>query len=139
MVMFSHEPQLLLVEDAPGDILLIRRAIGQAGLSVQMRLAMDGEQAMQILSEAAYRPDLVILDVNIPKLSGLSVLERCTVDAPVVVFTSSSSLDDRLRAISLGAKEFVQKPTDLDAFEEQVSRIIRNWLASSNATVSAGN
>lgn len=137
--MFSHEPQLLLVEDAPGDILLIRRAIGQAGLSVQMRLAMDGEQAMQILSEAAYRPDLVILDVNIPKLSGLSVLERCTVDAPVVVFTSSSSLDDRLRAISLGAKEFVQKPTDLDAFEEQVSRIIRNWLASSNATVSAGN
>lgn len=137
--MFSHEPQLLLVEDAPGDILLIRRAIGQAGLSVQMRLAMDGEQAVQILSEAAYRPDLVILDVNIPKLSGLSVLERCTVDAPVVVFTSSSSLDDRLRAISLGAKEFVQKPTDLDAFEEQVSRIIRNWLASSNATVSAGN
>ena len=139
MAMFSHEPQLLLVEDAPGDILLIRRAIGQAGLPIQMRLARDGEQAMQILSEAAYRPDLVILDVNIPKLSGLSVLERCTVDAPVVVFTSSSSLDDRMRAISLGAKEFVQKPTDLDAFEEQVSRIIRNWLASSNVTVGAGN
>ena len=135
----SKDIQLLLVEDTPGDILLIRRAIRQAGVSVQVRLAMDGEQAIKILSEAAYRPDLVILDVNIPKLSGLSVLERCRVEAPVVVFTSSSSLDDRVRATALGAKEYVQKPSDLDAFEEQVSRMIRNWLISPDMAASAGN
>jgi len=138
-IMHSREPQLLLVEDTPGDILLIRRAIAQTGLTPHIRLAMDGEQATQILSDESYRPDLVILDVNIPKITGLALLERCRVAAPVVVFTSSSSLDDRLRAIALGAKDYVQKATDLEAFEQQVARIVQDWLGSSNLAAGAGN
>jgi DNA-binding response OmpR family regulator len=69
----------------------------------------------------------VILDLNLPKPSGFTLLERSHIDAPVVVFSSSSNPDDLLRAFELGAREFVQKPTDLVEFARQVSQIVRIW------------
>jgi CheY-like chemotaxis protein len=118
---------VLLVEDNPGDVLMVRQALAGVGVPITIRVAVDGKQAIEILTTRDFAPDLVILDLNIPQLSGLSVLERCHIDAPIVVFTSSSDPRDRQSAFELGAKEYVQKPTDLGEYREVVSRMVRNW------------
>jgi two-component system response regulator len=82
---------------------------------------------MQMLAARQFKPDLVILDLNIPTVSGLSFLECSQPDVPVVVFTSSTDPQDRRCSFELGAKEFVQKPTDLGEFVRQVSQIVRHW------------
>jgi len=122
--------ELLLVEDSAGDILLIRQALAGAGVPITVHVAVDGKQAMQILAARHFDFDLVILDLNIPKLSGLAVLERIQVDVPVVVFTSSSDPRDRQSSFELGAKDFVEKPTDLAEYSEVVSRMVRNWASA---------
>ena len=88
---------------------------------------MDGKQAVQMLASRHFCPNLVILDLNVPKLSGLSVLECSQRDIPVVVFTSSADPLDRRCSFELGVKEFVQKPIDLGIYAEVVSRMVQNW------------
>jgi two-component system, chemotaxis family, response regulator Rcp1 len=119
--------ELLLVEDNAGDILLIRQALAGESFPISIHVAVDGKQAIQILAARQFNPDLVILDLNIPKLAGLSVLEGIEPDVPVVVFTSSSSPLDRQCSFELGAKDYVQKPTDLREYMRQVSQIVRTW------------
>jgi CheY-like chemotaxis protein len=119
--------EVLLIEDNPGDILLIRQVLGNEPWPINVRVAMDGKQAVQMLAARHFQPNLVILDLNIPKLSGLSVLECSQRDIPVVVFSSSSASLDRCCSFELGAKEFVQKPTDLEVYAQEVSRMVRNW------------
>jgi DNA-binding response OmpR family regulator len=119
--------ELLLVEDNAGDILLIRQTLAAESFPISIHVAMDGKQAVQILAARQFIPDLLILDLNIPKISGLSVLERIQPDVPVVVFTSSSSPLDRQCSFELGAKDYVQKPTDLGEFVQRVSQIVRTW------------
>jgi DNA-binding response OmpR family regulator len=116
--------ELLLVEDNAGDILLI---LAGESFPISIHVAVDGKQAIQILAARQFNPDLVILDLNIPKLAGLSVLEGIEPDVPVVVFTSSSSPLDRQCSFELGAKDYVQKPTDLREYMRQVSQIVRTW------------
>jgi CheY-like chemotaxis protein len=118
---------VLVVEDNLGDVLMIRQALAGAGIPITIRVAVDGKQAMEILIARDFTPDLVILDLNIPKLSGLAVLERCHIDAPVVVFSSSSDPRDRQSSFELGAKDYVQKPTDLAEYRETVSQMVRSW------------
>jgi len=79
---------VLLIEDSPGDVLMVRQAL--AGESIRVRVALDGQQAVQIMSEGDFRADMVILDLNLPKLSGFSILQRTRPAVPVVVFSSSS-------------------------------------------------
>lgn len=94
---------------------------------MSVHVAVNGDQAIQILAAEQFMPDIVILDLSHPKLSGLSFLKRWHIDAPVVVFSSSSSLQDREWALELGAKEYVQKPRDLGQFARLMSQIVRNW------------
>lgn len=119
--------EVLLVEDNPGDIFLIRQVLASQAWPVNVRVATDGKQAAQLLAARHFYPNLVILDLNVPKLSGLSVLECSQREIPIVVFTSSADPRDRHCAFELGAKEFVQKPADLAAYTQAVSRIVRNW------------
>jgi CheY-like chemotaxis protein len=119
--------ELLLVEDHAGDILLIRQALAGENFPISIHVAVDGKQAMQILAARQFEPDLILLDLNIPKISGLVVLEGIEPDVPVVVFTSSSDPKDRQSSFDLGAKDYVQKPTDLAEYGEVVSRMVRNW------------
>jgi CheY-like chemotaxis protein len=119
--------EVLLVEDNAGDILLMRQTLAREPFPISIHVAVDGKQAMQMLAARQFEPDLVILDLNIPKMSGLSVLERTQLEVPVVVFTSSSNPLDRQCSFELGAKDYVQKPTDLGDFVQQVSQLVRTW------------
>jgi len=102
--------------------------------SVHLNIARDGEQALQILREPDYKPDLIILDLNIPKLSGYAVLASYPLrkTTPVVVFTASQNEADVDRAFSLGAKDFVHKPMDLDDYKTAVSGIVQKWTSTNN-------
>src|SRR5215471_5345148 len=120
--------QVLLVEDSASDILLITQTFREQPFPISVRVAMDGEQALQMLADVSFRPDVVILDLNIPKVHGFEVLRRRnSPEMRIVVFSSSSNPDDLRRSFELGAQEYVHKPIGLDEFREQVTQIVRNW------------
>ena len=120
--------EILLVEDNAGDAVLIRQILAEASVPVNLHIARDGEQAMTMLSDAHFQPALIILDLNIPRVSGAALLERWkSIDTPVVVFSSTSNEAERERVLALGAREFIQKPTDIEAFTAAVCGIIERY------------
>ena len=121
--------ELLLIEDSAGDIMLIRQVLSREPMQISIRVAVDGKQAKEILDGHEFIPDLVILDLNIPQPSGFAVLQDIQPDVPVVVFTSSSNPQDRLRSFDLGAKDYVRKPVDLAEYSAEVSRMVRTWAS----------
>lgn len=131
-------PKVLLVEDNAGDILLIRQVLSKSSFSVRLHVAMDGEQAVDMLADLQFKPDLVVLDLNIPKIHGLVVLEKCMPAAPVVVFSSSASPVEIKRAIELGVREFVRKPSDLGDFAKAVKKMIQDWGTSPSCDAACG-
>jgi CheY-like chemotaxis protein len=130
--------KLLLVEDSPAEILLIRQVLARESVPVSLHVAVDGKQASEILAAGQFKPDLVLLDLNLPKLSGLSVLEHCRPHVPVVVFSSSISPDDIQRSFQLGVRDFVPKPSDLESYRRVVSYIVHTWGAKDSAAKFAG-
>jgi DNA-binding response OmpR family regulator len=125
--------EILLVEDNAGDAVLIRQILAEAAKPVNLHIVRDGEQALTLLSDAHFRPALIILDLNIPRISGTALLERWkSQDIPVVVFSSSLSDAERTRVLELGALEFVQKPTDMEAFAAAVSRMVQRYAEPGN-------
>jgi CheY-like chemotaxis protein len=123
--------EVLLVEDNAGDAVLIRQILADASIHVKLHIARDGEQAMTMLGDAHFHPDLIILDLNIPRVSGAALLDRWkALDVPIVVFSSSLNDTERERALALGAREFVRKPIDLKVFTETVSGIIQRYSGS---------
>jgi CheY-like chemotaxis protein len=130
--------ELLLVEDSPGDILLIRQVLAREPIPISIHAAVDGKQASDILAAGQFQPDLVILDLNLPKVSGLSFLERYHPHVPVVVFSSSTNPDDIQRSFQLGVKDFVPKPSDLESYKRVVSYIVRRWGAKDSAAEFVG-
>ena len=132
-------PEVLLIEDNAGDALLVGQALVDSPAPVHLHIARDGEQALQILREPDYKPDLVILDLNIPKLSGYAVLASYPLrkTTPVVVFSASQNESDVDRAYSLGAREFVRKPMDLDEYKTAVSGMVQKWTNPNNTATLA--
>jgi CheY-like chemotaxis protein len=137
------EKTLLLVEDTPQDELLTLRALKKANVANRIDVVRDGQQALDYLfraGEFADRdgPDLpavVLLDIGLPRLSGLEVLQRLRADArtallPVVILTSSDEDRDRLKIYEHGANSFVRKPVDFSEFAETVARLGVYWLAT---------
>lgn len=124
---------ILLVEDDPNDQLLIKRAFSKARLSNEIVVADDGDAAvayLQSLSEA--RPALVLLDIKLPRRSGLEVLEwlRGQTDLrrlPVVMLTSSEESRDIARAYDLGANSYLTKPVDLEKLIQMVQVLGLYW------------
>lgn len=119
---------IFLIEDNAGDVLLIRQTLECLGLPIQVHVARDGDQALFMLAEGHFQPDLILLDLNLPRVSGSWFLARSKPKVPVVVFSSSSNPADIRQAVELGVKEFVTKPSDLQQYAERVCRIIRDWL-----------
>ena len=120
--------EVLLVEDNTEDAMLIRQALYGCPVPFHLHTARDGEQALLMLTNPHVHLDLIILDLNIPKITGTSLLQRWRVGAtPVVVFSSSANPAEKERCLALGACEFVLKPTDLNEFSDAVCRIVEKW------------
>ena len=118
---------ILFIEDSPGDALLVRK-IAAPFSSVSISMARDGEQALAILADPEFDAALVILDLNLPKISGYGVLERNPrKDIPVVVFSVSSNPTDVQRVLDLGAREYFLKPMEMEAYKEAVLWMIEKW------------
>lgn len=137
-VTMKRPRHIFLIEDNAGDILLIRQTLDSLGLPIQVHVARDGDQALFMLAEGHFQPDLILLDLNLPKVSGSWFLERSRPQVPVVVFSSSSNPNDIRQAVALGVKEFVQKPSDLNQYAERVCRIIRDWLPGVDSVTLSG-
>lgn len=124
---------VLLVEDDPGDVLLIREAFADHKVGNVLSTVSDGVEAMKFVrGEGEYaeleRPDLVLLDLNLPRKSGAEVLaeikgdpQLCTI--PVIVLTTSEAEEDVLRSYKMHANAYVTKPVDFDRFKEIVQQI----------------
>jgi CheY-like chemotaxis protein len=136
----SRLKQILLIEDAEPDVFLVREALKEAGLDFELRILDDGEKAVEYFDRldanaADPSPDVVLLDLNLPKVSGDQVLERlrrsprCT-RLPVIVVTSSDTPADKMRAARLGATRYFRKPSALDQFM-QLGRLVRDLLETS--------
>ena len=133
---------LLLIGDSLGEAGLIQDAISRLPVPVNLHVALDGQQALLMLSNPHFKPDLIVLDLNIPKISGRELLELWKGNQiPVVVLSSSMNPEARELCLAAGAREFVTKPVELEGFEEAVRKIIEQWgsrLASVGRSVVAG-
>jgi two-component system response regulator len=129
--------RILLVEDDDDHVFLIRRALADVeGVEVAIEVVGDGEQAVERLArsrfEPAGRPQLVLLDLKMPRMDGLEVLRRIRADEavaelPVVVLTSSERQEDREEALRAGATWFVCKPIDGRRFRAEVQQLADRW------------
>ena len=120
--------QILLIEDSEGDAVLIKHATAEFPSPVMITTALDAAEALVLLSNPLYQPELIILDLNTPKVDGHASLKRRPAkETPAVVFTSSGNPRDKEAALQSGAREYVVKPLELDAYTETVSLMIRKW------------
>ncbi len=125
--------ELLLVEDDPGDVVMTREALEDSKLLIELHVVSNGEEAVAYLrNEAPFgdaaRPDLVLLDLNLPRLSGREVLEIVKADPgllpiPIVILTTSESEEDVLRSYELHANAYVTKPVGFESFVSVVKQI----------------
>lgn len=130
--------EILLAEDNPGDVLLFREALGSCSLPCNLVIAADGQQALALLGSGpkqnpAWKPHLIVLDVNLPKLDGETVLrhvreQRALDGVPVIMLTSSAAPADREAALRLGANLYLQKSSNLDEMLA-VGKIVEDLLA----------
>jgi CheY-like chemotaxis protein len=124
---------VLLIEDDPGDVLITREAFEHNKIENNLHVARDGEEGLDYLYrrgafEHAPRPDLVLLDLNLPKYDGRQLLDKIKSDPdlchiPVVVLTTSAAEEDVLHSYKLHANAYVTKPVDLDQFMKAVRQI----------------
>jgi CheY-like chemotaxis protein len=129
----TRQIEVLLVEDDPGDVLMTREAFEDYKVANRLHVVQDGADAMAFLRRegdfsGAPRPDLVLLDLNLPRMDGREVLQAIKSDAelasiPVVVLTTSEAEEDVLRSYSLHANAYVTKPVDFERFIEVVRQI----------------
>jgi CheY-like chemotaxis protein len=138
-IVLGRPVELLLVEDNPGDVELTREALEEARVRNHLHVVTDGEEALEFLRRQgrhaqAPRPDLVLLDLNLPRMSGSDVLAAIKGDPelrriPVVVLTTSQAEKDVLGAYELHANAYIVKPVDLDQFLGVVRSVEGFWLA----------
>ena len=139
MIQSSREAiHILLVEDNPGDVELTLKALQEGKLRNHISVVADGEEALVFLRKEgrhaeAERPDIILLDLNLPKLDGRDVLAAVKADAalrdiPVVVLTSSAAERDIVESYKLQANCYVTKPVDLEQFLTVVKTVEQFWL-----------
>ena len=135
----DHNPsiQILLIEDSPGDVRLTQEAFRQANLSVTLHVAADGAEAMAFLRRedthpSAPRPDLILLDLNLPRMDGRAVLAHIKNDEnlkaiPTVILTTSQHQEDIAKCYQLQANCYLSKPVGLEEFETLIKSINNFW------------
>jgi two-component system, chemotaxis family, response regulator Rcp1 len=134
----SKPVDILLVEDNPGDVRLTQEAFRESKLTIRLNVVMDGEDALNYLFrrppyENATRPDMILLDLNIPKKDGREVLEEIKQDdslryVPVIILTTSNAEQDIVKTYNLKVNAYINKPVDFDRFFDIVQKIETFWL-----------
>lgn len=130
--------QILLIEDDPGDVELLKIALEDSILKMNLHVVQDGAQAMDFLHRVGFcadvpRPDLILLDLNLPRKDGFQTIKEIKSDntlkmTPVIVMTGSTVKEDILKSYRLGANCYVTKPIDLNQFLKFVQSIEEFWL-----------
>jgi two-component system response regulator len=136
--MIIQSTVILLVEDNPDDEALTLRAFKKSNLGNEIVVARDGVEALDYLfgtsaQDLGHLPKLVLLDLKLPKLDGLEVLERIRADErtkllPVVILTSSKEQEDLIKSYSLGANSYIRKPVDFNQFINAIQQLGLYWL-----------
>jgi CheY-like chemotaxis protein len=136
--MTSSPVHILIVEDNATDVMIMREAFSSSNLNATLHVASNGEDAMKFLRRvgehaAAPRPDLILLDLNMPRKNGHEVLEELKSDKlllriPVVVLTTSQAEDDVSRAYAAHANCYIRKPLDFESFDELMRGILQFWF-----------
>jgi len=131
--------EILLVEDSPGDVLLIEETFQEAKVLNRLSVVRDGVEALDFLRSrgrhgAAPKPDLILLDLNLPRKNGRDVLAEIKADRvlhriPVVILTTSAAEDDVLKSYELHANSYITKPVDLNEFVHALRSIESYWLS----------
>ena len=137
----NTEAEILLIEDNPRDAELTQRALKQRNLTNTLVWVKDGDAALEYLfgpgyadgSPVIHRPKVILLDLKLPKIDGLEVLQRIKADTtakviPVVVLTSSREEQDVVRSYELGVNSYIVKPVSFDNFSEAVAQLGLYWL-----------
>ena len=129
--------RIFLAEDNPGDVRLFLEALNSRNLQFDLTVAEDGQKALAMIQtvaagDPAKSPDIIVLDVNLPKHNGDEVLRQVRADprlhtVPVVMLTSSESPADQARAVELGADLYIRKPSDLDELME-IAKVIEDVM-----------
>lgn len=128
---------IIVIEDNPYDAELAAKVLKKEGPSIRIEVFDDGEEALEFISQAHSHgrgyPRLILLDLKLPKVSGLEILHQLKTDErtkeiPVVVFTSSAEERDRLESYKLGADSYVVKPVDFTDFRRSVIEIAKRWV-----------
>jgi two-component system, response regulator len=140
------EKMILLVEDNPDDEELTTRALRQAKIANEIVVARDGSEAIEFLfgqgrhagRDLSHMPAVILLDLKLPKLSGLEVLQRLRADQrtkliPTVILTSSSEDEDMVKSYQWGANSYVRKPVEFGAFVNAVSQLGVYWMLLNQA------
>ena len=136
-----YNTTILLVEDNPDDEMLTLRALSKSNVLNEIVVARDGAEALDYLfgtgihdgRDTSIQPQLILLDLNLPKVDGLEVLKRLRADArtaqlPVVILTTSNEERDIVTSYQLGVNSYVRKPVDSDSFMEAVRQLGLYWL-----------
>jgi CheY-like chemotaxis protein len=142
---------ILLVEDNPADVKITQRALKESGVPAELLVVRDGQEAIDyLLRQGAHaadpcwrRPDLILLDLNLPRLTGREVLDRVRATPhlraiPVVVLTTSRLQEDVLQLYAAGANTYIEKPHDFARLVEVLRTIQRYWLETAVLPPSAG-
>jgi CheY-like chemotaxis protein len=140
MVKKTRPVNILLIEDNPGDVRLTQEAFKEGDLGVNLSVVMDGVEAINYLRKTgkyteAITPDLILLDLNLPKRDGREVLEDIKADPalmfiPVVVLTTSNAEQDIIKTYRLHANCYINKPVDFEKFFDVIQKIEDFWLST---------
>ncbi|MBF0224060.1 MAG: response regulator [Desulfobacterales bacterium] len=150
--MIENEKVILLVEDNPDDVILTMRALKKSKIRNHVVVVQDGEEALDYLfctgkyqnRDKTERPQVVLLDLKLPKIDGLEVLKRMREDSrtrlmPVVILTTSKEQSDMLRGYELGVNSYIRKPVDFNQFVEAVGQLTLYWVVLNEPPPSATN
>lgn len=148
MIVGRRATEILLVEDNPADADLTREVLVQNNHHLRLNAVPDGEAAISFLHRRGQftnvpRPDIIILDLNLPGIDGRRVLQelmshRDLSKIPIIIFSSSQAPDDVLSSYRLGANCYIQKPVDFDQFRDTVKTVGLYWLLINQAPVTVG-
>ena len=125
--------RIFLAEDNPNDLEITRRALKRGRLGCELIVARDGEEALEMLERPEVQPHIVLLDINLPKVSGLEVLEKirrhqCCMALPVIMLSASNRNKDVRRSYELGANSYIQKPVVFEDFVDALELLYRYWF-----------